>query len=76
MRAASIADSNAPFAAEVQSNMSNVIAGSTRYHGAASLSRPQEHPAYGTLHRTVAASVRGLLALGGNKEAPAGSWHA
>src|SRR5262249_11908190 len=34
-----------------------------RYAGATGLARPQEHPAHGALHRVVAASVQGLLAL-------------
>src|SRR5215468_3535722 len=34
-----------------------------RHTGAAGLARPQEHPAHGPLHRAVAASVQGLLAL-------------
>src|SRR5262249_46747208 len=34
-----------------------------RHTGTASLAGPQEHPAHGALHRTVAASVQGLLAL-------------
>ena len=33
-----------------------------RYPGAAGLSRPQEHPAHGALHRAVTRSVQGLLA--------------
>src|SRR5262249_37877559 len=34
-----------------------------RHMGATGLARSQEHPAHGALHRTVAASVQGLLAL-------------
>jgi hypothetical protein len=34
-----------------------------RYTGCAGLPRPQEHPAHGSLHRAVAGSVQGLLAL-------------
>jgi integrase len=36
-----------------------------RHSGAASLSRPQEYPAHGALHRVSAGSVQGLLAIGG-----------
>src|SRR5262249_23636725 len=34
-----------------------------RHTGATGLARAQEHPAHGALHRAVAASVQGLLAL-------------
>jgi integrase len=34
-----------------------------RHSGAASLSRPQEYPAHGALHRVSAGSVQGLLAM-------------
>src|SRR6516162_7436906 len=34
-----------------------------RHTGATGLARPQEHPAHRALHRVVAASVQGLLAL-------------
>src|SRR5262249_53349412 len=40
-----------------------------RHTGAAGLARPQEHPAHGALHRAVAASVQGLLALIGLRSA-------
>src|SRR5262245_2144195 len=40
-----------------------------RYAGAASMARPQEHPAHGALHRAVARQVQELLAHLGSKEA-------
>jgi integrase len=36
-----------------------------RHTGATGLARAQEHPAHGALYRAVAASVQGLLAIGG-----------